>query len=87
MKNHNPDTQTKTAISRYQILAEMKKLHFTPDVEGNEIVVFRRTKFPFERLSFPNDAYISLEYIKLLANDLGVSPGLFLPEENHGTRQ
>ncbi len=80
LKAKQLETRTITAITRQRVIQILKELNFVQDVEGNDILIFRCSNFPFQRLALPKDDLISIELIKEIADDFKWPYDFFLPE-------
>ncbi len=66
-------TRMDLKISYNRLLRAFRKMGFVEDYLNSDVVVLRRTQFPFERLVIPNQHDISVELVKLYLNDLGIT--------------
>ncbi len=60
-------------ISYNRLIRAFKKMGFVEDYFNSDVVVLRKTRFPFERVVIPNIHDISVELIKLYLKDLGIT--------------
>lgn len=72
------DTRSNSAIPRKHVLLILRNHGFITDVEGRDLTVLRNRNFPFQRLSLPKDESISVELLKLYAEDSGIPIKQFL---------
>ncbi|MGH1365501.1 MAG: hypothetical protein ACRBF0_18200 [Calditrichia bacterium] len=56
----------------------IQNLGFLEDLKTPQVTVMRNTNFPFERLTLPNEDFLSPELVRLYAVDLKQDPDVFL---------
>ncbi len=69
-----------TTVPQFIVLEELKYLGYLIDSESAEVLILRNSKFPFQRVALPKDKNISLELLKLIAQDIKISYEIFLEE-------
>ncbi len=79
LNDNQNDSKFITTVSRLEIIQVLKSLEFSVDMEGDEVIILRGSKFPFYRIALPHDEMINTKLIDAIANDLNMPVEYFLP--------
>jgi hypothetical protein len=73
LKINDKKAKSLTVVPRERVLEILKELSFNLDLEGYEVMIFRKNKFPFQRIVLTKDNFFSLNLIEYLADTLNIS--------------